>query len=360
MRKNLSMMLCTVLLACTPALSRSASKGALLSVVGTTKRQWSGVAVAKDRRVFVNFPRWSDNVPSSVVQLLQDSSMLVYPDKGWNEWKDQNPGDHFVCAQAVYVDKDNTLWIVDPAAPKFQGPVKGGPKLVKVDLKTNKIKQVFKFDETIAPSGSYMNDVRVDTKRKKAFLTDSGLGAIVVLDLDTGKAQRRLADHSSTKAEKTLVVINGEPWSKQPDGTSRKINSDGIALDSSREYLYYQALTGRNLYRVPVKSLVDDKLSEEDLGKKVEHVTKSCVADGMEFGSDGNLYLTSIEDNSIKRWSPSKKGSLELVVQDSQLIWPDSLANAPDGSMYVTSSQLNLGLSPATPYRVFRFKPTRK
>jgi DNA-binding beta-propeller fold protein YncE len=356
------MMMCAVLLACTPALSQNASKGARLSVMGTTKRPWTGVAVAKDRRVFVNFPRWSDSVPNSVVQLLQDSSMLVYPDKGWNEWKEQNPGDHFVCVQAVYVDKDNTLWIVDPAAPKFQGPVKGGPKLVKVDLKTNKIEQVFKFDETIAPPGSYLNDVRVDTKRKKAFLTDSGLGAIVVLDLDTGKAQRRLADHPSTKAEKTLIVIDGKPWSKEPGGTSRKINSDGIALDPSHQYLYYQALTGRNLYRVPVKSLIDDKLTEEDLGKKVEHVTKSCIADGIEFGLDGNLYLTSIEDHSIKRWSPSKKGALELVVQDSQLIWPDTLANAPDGSMYVTSSQINLGLSPATPYRLFRFrfKPNKR
>src|SRR4029077_9094674 len=142
---------------------------------------------------------------------------------------------------------------VDPAAPKFQGPVPGGPKLVKINLKTNKIDQIFRFDETAAPSGSYLNDVRIDSKRKKAYLTDSGLGAIVVLDLASGKATRRLANHSSTKAEDILITINGKPFKKEANGNSKKFNSDGIALDPAQEFLYYQALTGRNLYRVPVK-----------------------------------------------------------------------------------------------------------
>ncbi|CAN5642580.1 L-dopachrome tautomerase-related protein [soil metagenome] len=364
MTNRLSLALCALLITSAPVLAenatknapKGASKSALLSVVATSKRQWSGIAVSKDRRVFVNFPRWSDNVPTSVVQLLKDSSTLAFPDKNWNEWKGTQPGDHFVCVQAVFADKDNGLWIVDSAAPKFQGPVEGGPKLLKIDLKTNKVDQIFRFNESIAPKGSYLNDVRIDSKRKKAYLTDSGLGAIVVVDLASGKASRRLANHPSTKAEDILITINGKPFNKEANGKSHKIHSDGIALDPAQEYLYYQALTARNLYRVPVKDLVNAKLSEEELGKKVELVTKSCVADGIEFGSDGNLYITSLEDNAIKRWSPSKKGELELVAKDNLMIWPDSLANASDGSMYVTSSEINLGTAPNLPYRLFKFK----
>ncbi|MBI2809768.1 MAG: hypothetical protein HYX67_02900 [Candidatus Melainabacteria bacterium] len=364
MSTRLSLALCALLITSTPALAenaskkapKGASKTALLSMAGTSKRQWSGVAVTKDRRVFVNFPRWSDKVPTSVAQLLNDSSTLAYPDKNWNEWNGVHPGDHFVCVQAVFIDKDNGLWIVDSAAPMFKGPVEGGAKLIKIDLKTNKVDQIFRFDDTAAPKGSYLNDVRIDSKRKKAYLTDSGLGAIVVVDLVSGKASRRLANHPSTKAEDILITINGKPFNKEANGKSHKIHSDGIALDPAQEYLYYQALTARNLYRVPVKDLVDDKLSEDELGKKVELATKSCVADGIEFGSDGNLYITSLEDNAIKRWSPSKKGELELVAKNDLMIWPDSLANSADGSMYVTSSQINLGTTPSLPYRLFKFK----
>lgn len=330
------------------------AKSAELEAVASSKKQWTGVAVSQQKRVFVNYPRWSDDVAVSVAELLKDGSTLPYPDRSWNEWKPQSPSDRFVCVQAVYIDKNNVLWILDPAAPKFKDPLPGGPKLVKVNLKTNKIERVYKFDEAIAPPKSYLNDVRIDTARQKAFMTDSGLGAIIVLDLVTGKARRCLSEHPSTKAEDTKVVIEGKEW-KQADGTVKKVHSDGIALDPSREYLYYQALTGRNLYRVPVKSLLDEKLSDGDLGKKVEHVAQSCVADGIEFGADGKLYLTSLEDSSIKRLASDH--SLETVIKDNQLIWPDSLAVAPDSSIYVTTSQINLGPSPKTPYKLFKFKP---
>src|SRR4051794_27446176 len=107
MRNKLSVILCALLIASTPAMAEKSNKSALLSVVGTSKRQWTSVVVAKDRRVFVNFPRWSDNVPNSVDQLLKDSSTLVFPDKNWNEWKGVSPADHFVCVQSLFIDKDN-------------------------------------------------------------------------------------------------------------------------------------------------------------------------------------------------------------------------------------------------------------
>jgi sugar lactone lactonase YvrE len=109
---------------------------------------------------------------------------------------------------------------------------------------------------------------------------------------------------------------------------------------------------------VATKDLRNEKLSADDLHKKVEKFATTCVADGIEFGGDGKLYITSLEDNAIKRMSVTDgKKNLETVIQDKQLIWPDSLAMRADGYIYVTCSQIHLGPKPPTPYKVFRFKP---
>ena len=74
----------------------------------------------------------------------------------------------------MYVDANDDLWILDPAAPKMQQLVPGGPKLIKVDLKTNAVVQTIPFGEDVAPKKSYLNDVRIDTRSSTAFITDSG------------------------------------------------------------------------------------------------------------------------------------------------------------------------------------------
>ena len=48
-------------------------------------------------------------------------------------------------------DESDSLWILDPAAPMLKETVKGGPKLVKVDLVKNEIVQTIPFSEQVAP-----------------------------------------------------------------------------------------------------------------------------------------------------------------------------------------------------------------
>src|SRR5262249_32910459 len=148
----------------------------------------------------------------------------------YNAW-DLVPGEsaanHFVCVQSVVADANDRLWILDPASPGFQGVVPGGPKLVKVNLTTNGIERVYAFDNQAAPLKSYLNDVRL--AHGSAFMTDSGLGAIVVLNLATGNVRRLLEDHPSTKAEAGVEpIIGGRPWKFSSDNTTPQVHTDGI------------------------------------------------------------------------------------------------------------------------------------
>ncbi len=326
-----------------------------LKEVARSQNQWTGVAVSKDGRTFVNFPRWSKDVPISVGEILETGEVTPYPDEEWNQWDSSAPAEYrFVCVQSVYVDNEDYLWILDPANPWFSGVVEGGPKLLQVDLSKNEIARVYLFPDSIAPHQSYLNDVRIDTKRRFAYITDSGLGALVILDLDSGESWRVLASDSTTKAQDIVLNIDGTPW-LGPDSSKPQVHVDGIALDQDGTHIYYHALTARNLYRIETQWLRTVGFSDEDLAKKVEFVAETGGCDGMIFGEDGNLYLSAIEQNAVQRFTANKK--LQVIVKDSLLDWPDSFSNAPDGFLYVTASQINIPPGKRGPYRLFKFKP---
>src|SRR5947209_4383872 len=126
-----------------------------LQSVATFDHQVTGVTVAPDGRIFVNFPRWTEDTPVSVAELMPDGSTKPYPNEEWNGWRnarmsDVSPNDHFVCVQSVVADRRGSLWIVDPAAPNAEKIVKGGPKIVQVDLKSNNVKRIFPVSADVA------------------------------------------------------------------------------------------------------------------------------------------------------------------------------------------------------------------
>lgn len=338
------------------AVSRQTQERAMdpLTEVAHSERQWTGVAVSQEGRIFVNFPRWSDDVPFSVGEIMPSGDVVPFPNEALNTWDlTLSATAHFICVQSVYIDTDNYLWILDPANPKFEGVIKNGPKLFKIDLETGQVVQRIYFDDAVAPFPSYLNDVRVDTDKGFAYLTDSGLGAIIVVDLATGRSRRLLSHHMSVKSENITLVINGNAW-RQPDGSVPKVHADGLALDSRGEYLYYQALSGRSLYRIATKWLRDETLSHQEIGEKVEFLGRTGAADGIELGPDGHLYLSAIEANAVNRFTVDRR--VETVVQDPRLAWPDSLAVGPNGFLYVTTSQIHLGAARTEPYRIFKIR----
>jgi sugar lactone lactonase YvrE len=150
--------------------------------------------------------------------------------------------------QSVVADKKNSLWVIDAGAPAQTQVVPGAPKLVQVDLATNTVAKVYPFGLDVAPQGSYLNDVRLSPDGKFAYITDSGTsGAIVVLNLDTGKARRALDGAPSTQFEKGLTVkFDGKPLLR-PDGRGVQFAADGIALSPDGATLYWQAVKGKDL-----------------------------------------------------------------------------------------------------------------
>ncbi len=119
---------------------------------------------------------------------------------------------------------------------------------MRLDLKTNAATKTIAFDESVAPQGSYLNDVRFSSDGRHAFITDSGAkGALVVVDLENGKAVRVLDGNPSTQVKKGLVVeADGKPL-RRPDGRGVEFSADGIALSNDGRHLYWQAIKGASV-----------------------------------------------------------------------------------------------------------------
>jgi len=342
-------------------------KDARLEVVASFgKSQPIGVSVSTDNRVFVSFPK-KEPYAMGLSEIV-DGERKPYPDKVWNV-KEGMPDSHFVNVQDIYIDTENQLWVLDSkpssgasvfgkdgSAESLQGQF----KLVQIDLASNKVVRQYSFDD-LDKAKSGLNDVRVDTDKNLAYLSDPGQAGIVVLDLNTSTTRLVLADSPFTKADPNVVLSYAGQEMRDSNGNPFRSNVNGIALTKDNKYFYFKPINSTKLYRIETVYLVDVSLTAEELKSKVEDLGETVITHGLVADVKGNIYLTSSLDYSIKRYTPD--GKLETVVQDSRLIWPDSLGVGSDGYLYFSCAQVNRlpqwndGQDKASyPYEVYRVK----
>jgi sugar lactone lactonase YvrE len=326
--------------------------GALEPVAYFNGAMPTGVTVSHKGRIFVNFPKWGDDVSFTVAE-IRKGEMVAYPDESINQTNPADQAAALVSVQSVVVDPVDRLWILDTGSPLFQPTKYGGPKLVCVDLKTDQVSKKILFPQDVALPTTYLNDIRFDLRRGSegmAFITDSaqkGPNGIIVVDLASEQSWRRLHDHHSVKPEELqtfLPIVEGRPFlERQPDGSVKhgaSMGSDGIAINADGTRLYYCPLGSRKLYSVDTNALSDQSLKEQEVGATViDEGDRGGASDGLESDSAGNIYSTNYEHNAILRRSPDKRW--ETLTHDPRLLWPDTLSLATDGYLYVTANQLH-------------------
>jgi sugar lactone lactonase YvrE len=310
----------------------------------------TGVTVSNDGRVFVNFPRWGDQVEFTVAE-LRSGKTVAYPNAEINHYTgSENQAETLVSVQSVVVDPTgSTLWILDTGSIQFGLVKPGGPKLIGVDLKTNRIIKKILFPPDVALPTTYLNDVRFDLHRGlegMAFITDSsssGPNGIIAVDLASGKSWRRLNDHPSTKPDPQFVpVVEGEILQMRVPGQPPArfaVGSDGIAISADSKTLFYCPLTSRHLYTVSVDALADAAKRDDQVASTVKDLgEKGGASDGLESDAQGGVYLSDYEHNAIRLRNP--RGEVETLMHDPRALWPDTLSLALDGYLYFTANQI--------------------
>lgn len=344
MRRFMAALLSTALVAL-PAIAQNV--GEVEQVATFTGAMPTGVTVAPNGRIFVNFPRWGDDVPFTVAE-VRGGKTVAYPDPAINRGDAADPATTLISVQSVVADARNRLWVLDTAAPGFKPPVAGGAKLVAVDLATDKVVRTIVLPTDVVLPTTYVNDVRFDLGQGKegvAYITDSSLsgpGGIIVVDLATGTALRRLSGHPSTSPDPDFQpVVEGEKlMARPPNGAPApfRVASDGIALSADGQTLYYCALSSRHLYAVPTALLRDASVSEAELAAAVTDLGEKGASDGLEADDKGRVYASDYENNSIHRLAD---GQWTTIAQHPRMLWPDTLSIGTDGYLYFTANQLH-------------------
>jgi sugar lactone lactonase YvrE len=307
----------------------------------------TGVTVSREGRIFVNFPRWGDQVDFTVAE-VKNGQAMAYPDAEVNRQDMKNQAVHFISVQSVVVDPRNRLWVLDTGSPMFAPSSYGGPKLVCIDLATNKIVKKIVFPQDVATPTTYLNDVRFDLRRGTegmALITDSGqksANGIIVVDLASMKSWRRLGNHPTVKADPAFIAeIEGrQVWQVDAAGKRTKwaMGSDGIAIDPSGKTLYYCPLSSRHLFSVSVDALADPKRPDTAVAATVRDLGEKGASDGLESDAEGHVYASDYEHNAIHLRDAD--GYWSTVAHDPRMLWPDTLAVA-DGWLYFTANQLH-------------------
>lgn len=332
----------------TPAPPVELSIGSLETVATFYGAMPTGVTVSETGRIFVNFPRWGDEVPYTVAEWCEGAA-VPYPNPEVNEADPRRPAERFQSVQSVVADGQGRVWVLDTAAPHFSAPLPGGAKLVAIDLKTNQIVKSIVFPQNVIDSRTYINDMRFDFRIGRqgvVYVTDSslsGIGGIIVMDIESGKANKRLIGDRSTSADLTFVpIVEGQRLKlRGGDGSVSpfSVAADGLALSPDGATLYFTPLSSRHLYSISTQLLRDESISEQVLRDAVVDLGDKGASDGMAVDAAGNLYASDYEHNAIHKRDP--QGQWSTLVHDPRILWPDTLSVASDGYLYFTANQLH-------------------
>lgn len=322
-----------------------------IKVALTLDTPCNGVSTTGDGRLFVLYARVDGTQAQGLPEVVEwvNGTGVPYPDASWNSYagpdSGSDPATTFVRVNSQRVGPDGSLWLVDTGSPGFGSPVilPEGPKLVVVDTSTDEVARVYPMGN-VTLSGSLLDDIRFDATGTRAYLTDAGAGgALIVLDLDSGRAVRLLEGDLSVGA---FTPTSGEgKFLRSPAGEPQYIYADQLEVSPDGKWFYYQPASG-GMSRIETRVLDEAfyNSSMASLGVLSDYVEPYALTPstgGTAIDAEGNIYVSDTDRQAIEKIYPN--GTRTTIVQDERLLWVDAMWVDNQNRLWLPAAQLNRG-----------------
>ncbi|KGA02891.1 hypothetical protein KP05_03285 [Cobetia amphilecti] len=280
-----------------------------------------------------------------VVEITQDGKRVPFPNLDWADGPEM--GEVGIASIiGVHSDSQGVVWMLD------MGSQDSAPKLVGWDTRSDSLKQVISLaGDSVLPI-SFLQDFVIDEQRGKIYIADmtftapasSMKPAFVVVDIASGKTRRVLQSDERLMPVEHDMVINGHLMAAKGDKNGEPkpwyLGLNAIAFDPADDVVYFGGVNGSEIYRLPAAELADDTATAAELARAITPYAPKRPNDGFIFdGRRGGIIAGDAEHNALTFSSP--EGMSVIAQDDERLRWPDGFAFAPDGSLYLTTNQLN-------------------
>lgn len=315
---------------------------AVLSCLAESEYQLAGLAVTGNGRVFVSFPHWGASPADFSLAEVKDGT--IQPLLQEVDFASLRRLNYAMTAAGP------RLFALDEGRADAVSDEGKGPRIFAIDIsgEAPAVERVYPIGGDSLAAGSLLSDIRVDALTNKAFISDTGAAAILVLDLVTGESYRALEKAPELRKNIQLIYF--------PNGVYNKL-TDVCALELSEKnsHLFFSAMGGDVINSIPVKVLLDKNLTPDARRKSINSETLfGAPCTGM-VRRDTWLIMGDLPDLGLWEFDfqdEVNKGSLFDVGIDVK--WADSFAIDGVKDLYFTESQHNLALEDRDTYKLYK------
>lgn len=289
------------------------------------------IAVGQNGHIYFNYH------PLVRPTRFADATVFEWENGNVKPFPSQEMQKKFQGSFGLTVDKQNRLWLIEPATFDFKHT-----RIWAFDLKTKALAYFYEFPEGVA---QYAEEIRVTGDGKYVLLPNPGIfrftsSQLLVFSVDDHHVRTVIDGDVSVQPENWVMrTIEGKPYRLMYGLLNFAVGIDGIEISDDQHWLYIASMTHSRLYRVPLADVLNENLTPGEVAMNIEDLGKKPMSDGITIDKSGNVIITDVEHGGLTSFNPVTKKSVTLV-RSKEICWADGVSAGPDSSLYFTDSAI--------------------